>query len=263
MLTCKQITELVTDYAEGHLRLLDRLRFKLHLGTCLHCRAYVRQLEITARALGKLPEPEIPPELGDELQRRFEDWRMRSKPAFPMSARAQEARPRALSVLAVLAALVLVVVLAQHRSRSPLDWAVASALAASAVALAAVASRLSLGVVAAGVSAAFVAAFVSGGDGPLALSTGLHCLGTEVASAAAVVVATWLAIRRGQASRARYGLAAAAVAGALAGDAALQITCGVRTALPHLLVFHAGGVLVAAGALLTLRSRLLPAQPRS
>jgi predicted anti-sigma-YlaC factor YlaD len=75
MLTCKEITELVTDYAEGHLGVLDRMRFRLHLGMCINCRAYVRQLRATAKALGKLPEPEIPPELQAELMRRFEGWK--------------------------------------------------------------------------------------------------------------------------------------------------------------------------------------------
>jgi anti-sigma factor RsiW len=75
MLTCKQITELVTAYAEGQLPLMDRLRFRLHIGMCPACRTYVRQLQVTARALGKLPEPEIPPDLQAELMRRFEGWK--------------------------------------------------------------------------------------------------------------------------------------------------------------------------------------------
>lgn len=75
MLSCKQITELVTEYAEGELRLLDRLRFQLHLGLCRHCRAYVRQMKLTARTLGRLPEPELPPDLEQELLRRFESWK--------------------------------------------------------------------------------------------------------------------------------------------------------------------------------------------
>jgi anti-sigma factor RsiW len=77
MLTCKQMTELVTAYAEGQLGFMDRLRFRLHLGMCSHCRTYVRQLRATAQALGKLPEPEIPPELQAELMRRFEGWKTR------------------------------------------------------------------------------------------------------------------------------------------------------------------------------------------
>ncbi len=75
MLTCKQITELVTAYAEGRLPFMDRIRFRLHIGMCRHCRAYVRQLRATAKALGKLPDPEIPPDLQAELMRRFESWR--------------------------------------------------------------------------------------------------------------------------------------------------------------------------------------------
>ncbi len=77
MLSCREITELVTDYAEGALGLGDRLRFQLHLGLCRHCRTYVRQLRATARALGRLPEPELPPALRDELLRRFEGWKSR------------------------------------------------------------------------------------------------------------------------------------------------------------------------------------------
>ena len=75
MMTCKQITQLVTSYAEGELGLLDRLRFQVHLGLCAHCRRYVRQLRATARALGKLPEPELPKELEAELLRRFDGWK--------------------------------------------------------------------------------------------------------------------------------------------------------------------------------------------
>jgi hypothetical protein len=202
----------------------------------------------------------------DDLLRRFDGWKVSPRAtarhaAVPKAAFLSLAPPREgwslalASVLAVLASLALIVALASHRSRSSTDWTVASALAASAVALAAVASRFSLGGVVAGVSAALLAALLAGGEGPLALASGLHCLGIEIATAAAVAGAAWLAIRRGLASsRARHALPAAAVAGALAGDAALQITCGAN-ALPHLLVFHVGGVLVvAAGALLTLRA---------
>lgn len=75
MLTCKQIAELATAYAEGQLGLADRVRFQLHLGLCANCRTWVRQLEVTAKALGKLPDPELPPELEAELLRRFERWK--------------------------------------------------------------------------------------------------------------------------------------------------------------------------------------------
>jgi anti-sigma factor ChrR (cupin superfamily) len=75
MLTCKEIVELVTAYAEGQLRVFDRVRFLLHIGMCRNCRTYVRQVKATTKALGKLPAPELSPELEAELLRRFEAWK--------------------------------------------------------------------------------------------------------------------------------------------------------------------------------------------
>jgi anti-sigma factor RsiW len=274
MLTCKQITELATAYTDGHLPLLDNLRFRLHLATCRHCRSYVRQLDITTRALRTLPEPEISLELTDALLRRFDGWKagreaaeerrpaaQAPQPTFPTSTTSREGRARtAGSVLAALAAFGLLVGFASSRSPSAEDWAIALALAAAASALAALSSRFSLGVVVAAVSVAFAAALVRGGDGPLALSMGIHCLGAEIASAAAVAGTAWIALRPGPRTRARHVLAAAAAAGAVAADAALQVTCDAHGSLPHLLVFHVGGVVAAASAaMLLLRSRLRPA----
>jgi anti-sigma factor ChrR (cupin superfamily) len=75
MLTCKEITDLVTEYAEGSLSFMDRIRFQMHIGMCRNCRRYVRQVKATAGALGLLPAPEMPPELEAELLRRFESWK--------------------------------------------------------------------------------------------------------------------------------------------------------------------------------------------
>jgi anti-sigma factor ChrR (cupin superfamily) len=75
MLTCKEITDLVTEYAEGGLSFMDRIRFQMHIGMCRNCRRYVRQVKATVGALGLLPQPEVPPELEDELLQRFESWR--------------------------------------------------------------------------------------------------------------------------------------------------------------------------------------------
>jgi anti-sigma factor RsiW len=74
MLTCKEMTELVTEYAEGDLSFVDRIRFQLHLGVCRHCRRYVRQMKASVAALGLLPAPELSPELEQELLRRFDGW---------------------------------------------------------------------------------------------------------------------------------------------------------------------------------------------
>ncbi len=73
MLTCKEITEFVTDYLEGRMPFTRRLKFCLHLGMCDRCRAYLRQMKMTVRTLGKLPDEPIPPDVREELLARFRD----------------------------------------------------------------------------------------------------------------------------------------------------------------------------------------------
>ncbi|MEW6683376.1 MAG: zf-HC2 domain-containing protein [Nitrospirota bacterium] len=73
--TCKHITEVITDYLEGKLGLVDRLRFQLHLGVCLGCRRYLRQMRQTVHTLGQLPPEPMPPAVRDELLRRFQTWK--------------------------------------------------------------------------------------------------------------------------------------------------------------------------------------------
>jgi predicted anti-sigma-YlaC factor YlaD len=75
MLTCRELTELVTEYLEGQLSLAQQMRFQLHLGMCRHCRAYLRQMKSTIETLGQLPEEPVPPELREELLRRFRSWK--------------------------------------------------------------------------------------------------------------------------------------------------------------------------------------------
>jgi len=75
MMSCKEITELVTDHVEGRLTLRQRLRFQIHLGTCRHCRAYLRQMKATIRITGRLPATALPPALEAELLARFRTFR--------------------------------------------------------------------------------------------------------------------------------------------------------------------------------------------
>jgi anti-sigma factor RsiW len=75
MLTCTQITELVTDYLEGRLSLKDRVRFRMHVGMCKHCKEYLRQMRVTVKAVGQLPDEPMPDDVRDELLHRFRDWK--------------------------------------------------------------------------------------------------------------------------------------------------------------------------------------------
>jgi predicted anti-sigma-YlaC factor YlaD len=76
MLTCKQITELVTEYLEGRMPLRERIRFQVHLGMCRHCRRYLAQMKTTIRALGFL-EPAYASGIPNELLQRFRTWKGR------------------------------------------------------------------------------------------------------------------------------------------------------------------------------------------
>lgn len=65
----------MTDYLEDRLSFMDRLRFRMHIGMCPHCRAYLNQINQTVRTLGHLPAEDIPPDVRDELLQRFRSWK--------------------------------------------------------------------------------------------------------------------------------------------------------------------------------------------
>jgi len=73
--TCQEFTEAITDYLEDNLGFLKWVRFQMHLGMCLGCRAYLQQLKQTIQTLGKLPGEPTPPAVREELLRRFRTWK--------------------------------------------------------------------------------------------------------------------------------------------------------------------------------------------
>jgi len=75
MLTCRDVTELVTDFLEGRMSWWDRLRFQLHIGMCRHCREYLRQVRLIQRLVAGTPIQPPPPDVEAELLRRFRDWK--------------------------------------------------------------------------------------------------------------------------------------------------------------------------------------------
>ena len=74
-MTCQELVELVTNYFEGALPPRDRARFERHIAGCTYCTAYVEQMRITVRTLGRLPEESLEPELRDALLEHFRDWK--------------------------------------------------------------------------------------------------------------------------------------------------------------------------------------------
>jgi anti-sigma factor RsiW len=75
MLSCQEVTELVTEYLEGRMPLLRRAQLHMHVGMCRHCRAYLDQMRQTVRFLGKLPDEPMPQDVRDALMRRLAGMR--------------------------------------------------------------------------------------------------------------------------------------------------------------------------------------------
>jgi predicted anti-sigma-YlaC factor YlaD len=66
MPTCREMSELVTDYLERALPLRTRLDARWHLFLCPACRRYYEQMRRTVRLLAgrRLPPPESAAEAG-------------------------------------------------------------------------------------------------------------------------------------------------------------------------------------------------------
>jgi anti-sigma factor RsiW len=74
-LSCRELVELVTAYLERALPGEERSRFEVHLAVCRPCRAYLRQLEDTIRAAGRLTEVSLSAEAWEVLLRAFRGWK--------------------------------------------------------------------------------------------------------------------------------------------------------------------------------------------
>ena len=74
-MSCRELVELVTDYLEGRLPDATRRELEAHLAGCDNCTAYIQQMRLTLRALGRIPEETISSAARDELMTAFRDLR--------------------------------------------------------------------------------------------------------------------------------------------------------------------------------------------
>jgi len=207
-----------------------------HARSCEGCARALREAERLQAVLGAWsPEPISSATLS------------RAAAAIAVELSAERRRRSIFSAAAAGAFAAALVALARHRGGSALDWTTASLLAALAMVLAALSGRRPWLVLGGVLGVALAGALVEGRPGPLEAGAGVECLLWELVAATVVALAGWLALRGGTTAPPRSALAAAAAAGALAGDAALQVTCEAHAVGPHLLAFHVGGVLLAAG----------------
>ena len=73
MISCKDITELITDYLEGTMSFVDRLSFTMHIAMCPPCKRYVEQMKLTVATTGEIPSEPLPEHVESELMTIFQD----------------------------------------------------------------------------------------------------------------------------------------------------------------------------------------------
>jgi predicted anti-sigma-YlaC factor YlaD len=54
--TCREVTGRTSEYLDGNISILTKVRIGLHLASCTHCRAYVQQIDLVYSALNSLPK---------------------------------------------------------------------------------------------------------------------------------------------------------------------------------------------------------------
>ena len=69
MPTCRDVSELATDYMERALPLRESLGVRFHLSRCVACRTYIKQLQQTVALLGNRALGEPPPGLTERVTR--------------------------------------------------------------------------------------------------------------------------------------------------------------------------------------------------
>jgi hypothetical protein len=74
MLSCKDITEKANDYLDKDLPFPARVKVRMHLFMCVHCRRYVEQLKMTVQTIARMTPADQEPinnSFKEELVARF------------------------------------------------------------------------------------------------------------------------------------------------------------------------------------------------
>ena len=78
-LSCGELVQLITEYLEGTLEALDRMRFEAHLALCPGCETYLEQMRLTVRLLGSLREEDVPAPARGRFLRAFRRFTRRGR----------------------------------------------------------------------------------------------------------------------------------------------------------------------------------------
>ena len=74
-MACRELVQVVTDYLEGTLPEVDRVRLEAHLAECPYCEEYIAQMRDLSSALGELPKEPVDQAEQERLLEAFRGWR--------------------------------------------------------------------------------------------------------------------------------------------------------------------------------------------
>lgn len=75
MLSCKEVTEIATDFLEENLPWRGRFGVQVHLWMCRYCRRYLDQMRKVVRLLKRLPREPVPSSLLEAILPQFQEKR--------------------------------------------------------------------------------------------------------------------------------------------------------------------------------------------
>jgi len=70
-LTCRDVTDRASEYLDDRLPVLTNVRVGLHLASCAHCRAYVKQIKLVCETLAFFPKQAPSPITRLRLRQQF------------------------------------------------------------------------------------------------------------------------------------------------------------------------------------------------
>ncbi len=74
-ITCRELTEVLTDYLEGVMPRKDRARFEVHLAICDGCATYVDHMRQVIATVHELRAEDVEATAPDDLLEAFRAWR--------------------------------------------------------------------------------------------------------------------------------------------------------------------------------------------
>jgi hypothetical protein len=253
---CQDAAAAATHLREGGLSPWRTLRVQRHLALCPDCRRYAAQLEAAASTAQLLAIEPLDPAHEAEAMSAFRAWQKR-RADLPAEGRAHvlAAPGHGRVILAIALASIAGITLSRYHAPFGVAWIVAGVLTLLACALVPLTRKRGLLIVALAIGAAALPLVLTQREA-LTWLPHLPCVVHELASAALAVAA--LAIwHKDRSSRSPSSAAGVAALGALAGDASLHIACSASNELWHVLIFHVGGVAIAAAFAGTFAARLL------